>query len=41
MPERFREIMNADRHVADLPNDAEKVKQFILDAIAETPEVSN
>ena len=41
VPERFREIMNADRHVADLPNDAEKVKQFILDAIAETPEVSN
>lgn len=41
VPERFREIMNADRHVVDLPNDADKVKEFILEAIAETPEIAN
>lgn len=41
VPERFREIMNADRHVVDLPNDAEQVKQYILDAISETPEIAN
>ncbi|MBC2681185.1 threonine synthase [Corynebacterium anserum] len=41
VPERFKNIMKADRHVTDLPNDAEKVKQFILDSIAETPEIAN
>ncbi|MCS4492407.1 MULTISPECIES: threonine synthase [unclassified Corynebacterium] len=29
MPERFRQIMQAERRVVDLPNDAERVKQFI------------
>ncbi len=32
-PERFAGIMDADRHVTDLPNDADVVKQFIVDAI--------
>ena len=36
VPERFAEIMNADRHVTDLPNEAETVKQFIADAIDNT-----
>ncbi|MEX3609657.1 threonine synthase [Rothia sp. LK2588] len=31
VPQRFAEIMKADRHVADLPNDAEAVKRFISD----------
>lgn len=35
-PERFRSIMEADRHVTDLPNDADTVKQFITDSIAAT-----
>jgi len=34
--ERFAEIMQAQRHVVDLPNDAETVKQFIADAIDNT-----
>lgn len=29
VPERFADIMKADRHVSDLPNDAEAVKKFI------------
>ncbi|EFK53538.1 threonine synthase [Corynebacterium genitalium ATCC 33030] len=29
VPERFAEIMHADRHVVDMPNDAETVKQYI------------
>ena len=33
--------MDADRHVVDLPNDAERVKQYILDSIAATKEVEN
>ena len=41
IPERFAGIMDADRHVVDLPNDAERVKQYILDSIAETKEVEN
>ena len=41
VPSRFADIMNAERHVTDLPNDATVVKQFILDSIAETPEVAN
>lgn len=36
IPERFAGIMDAGRHVADLPNDAEAVKQFIIDAIENT-----
>lgn len=35
-PKRFQAIMDADRHVVDLPNDAETVKKFITDAIAAT-----
>ncbi|QAU51953.1 Threonine synthase [Corynebacterium pelargi] len=34
IPERFAGIMDAERHVADLPNDPEAVKQYILDSIA-------
>ncbi|AGP30856.1 threonine synthase [Corynebacterium terpenotabidum] len=33
-PERFRGILDADRHVTDLPNDVETVKGFIRDSIA-------
>ena len=36
VPERFAEIMDAERHVTDLPNDAEAVKAFIADAIDRT-----
>lgn len=36
MPERFAGIMDAERHVVDLPNDAEAVKAFIADAIEAT-----
>ncbi|QYH19450.1 threonine synthase [Corynebacterium aquatimens] len=36
IPERFAGIMDAERHVADLPNDAEAVKAFIVDAIENT-----
>ena len=36
VPERFAEIMGAERHVTDLPNDAEAVKAFIADAIDRT-----
>ena len=35
-PERFAGIMGAERHVVDLPNDAERVKEFIADAIEST-----
>lgn len=31
VPERFAHIMDADRHVVDMPNDAEAVKQFIAE----------
>ncbi|MDO4760881.1 MAG: threonine synthase [Corynebacterium sp.] len=34
VPERFRGIMEAERHVVDLPNDAEVVKRFIAENIA-------
>lgn len=34
IPERFAGIMDAERFVTDLPNDADKVKQFIADSIA-------
>lgn len=30
-PARFADIMDADRHVTDLPNDAEAVKRFIVE----------
>ncbi len=36
MPERFAAIMDAEHKVSDLPNDAEVVKQFIVDSIATT-----
>lgn len=36
VPERFAAIMDAERHVVDLPNDAEQVKAFIADAIERT-----
>ena len=36
VPERFRDILDADRHVTDLPNDAETVKKFITDSIRTT-----
>jgi len=36
VPERFRDILDADRHVTDLPNDADTVKQFITDSIRTT-----
>ena len=36
VPERFAGIMEAGRHVTDLPHDAEAVKQFIADAIERT-----
>lgn len=36
VPERFRDILAADRHVTDLPNDAETVKKFIIDSIRTT-----
>ena len=38
IPERFEGILDADRHVVDLPNDAEKVKDYIRTSI-ETTEV--
>lgn len=36
VPERFAGIMDTERHVTDLPNDAEAVKAFIADAIEGT-----
>lgn len=36
IPERFVGIMDAGRHVTDLPNDAGAVKEFITDSIAAT-----
>lgn len=36
LPERFAGIMDAGRHVTELPNDAEAVKQFIADSIENT-----
>ena len=36
VPERFAGVMDAGRHVADLPNDADAVKAFIADAIDST-----
>lgn len=36
MPDRFAKIMQADRHVTDLPNDAQQVKDFIKESIQET-----
>ena len=36
VPERFADIMDAERHVTELPNDAEAVKAFIAEAIEDT-----
>lgn len=36
MPQRFAGIMDAGRHVADLDNDADIVKNYIRDSISET-----
>lgn len=36
VPECFADIMDAERHVTDLPNDAEAVKAFIAKAIEDT-----
>ena len=41
VPERFKGIMDAERHVTDLPNDAEAVKQFIANAINNTDNTDN
>ena len=35
-PERFADIMQGGRHVADLPNDANAVKGFIRESIAKS-----
>ena len=35
-PERFAGILDAERHVTDLPNDVDAVKAFIAESIAET-----
>ncbi|WKS68746.1 threonine synthase [Corynebacterium accolens] len=35
-PERFADILDAERHVADLPNDAAAVKDFITSSIKNT-----
>ena len=36
VPERFAHILDAERHVVDLPNDADKVKDYIIDSIQST-----
>ena len=38
VPERFAHIMDGARHVTDLPNDAERVKQYIADNAADDAE---
>ncbi|WP_156228557.1 threonine synthase [Corynebacterium comes] len=35
-PARFADVLDAERHVTDLPNDAETVKKFITDSIRTT-----
>ena len=35
MPERFAHIMDAERHVVDMPNDAEAVKEYIAETAAD------
>ncbi len=35
-PERFAEVLNAERHVTDLPGDVDAVKQFIVGSIENT-----
>ncbi|RSZ62865.1 threonine synthase [Corynebacterium hylobatis] len=35
-PERFADVLDAERHVTDLPNDADTVKKFITDSIRTT-----
>lgn len=36
VPERFAHILDAERHVVDLPNDADKVKDYIIYSIQST-----
>ena len=36
VPERFAHILDAERHVVDLPNDADKVKDYVIDSIQST-----
>ena len=36
VPERFAHVMDSQRHVVDLPNDADKVKSYIIDSIQRT-----
>ena len=33
VPERFRDIESGERHVTDMPNDAEAVKRFIAEKV--------
>jgi len=35
VPERFAHIMDAERHVVDMPNDAEAVKEYIAETAAD------
>lgn len=37
VPERFADVLAAERHVTDLPDDVEAVKQFIAGSIDNTP----
>ncbi|MDY5785225.1 MULTISPECIES: threonine synthase [unclassified Corynebacterium] len=41
VPERFASIMDAGRHVTDLPNDADAVKDFIAEKISTTDVVAD
>ena len=41
IPDRFAGIMDAGRHVTDLPNDAGRVKEFIIGAIENTRKHEN
>ena len=36
VPERFQGILDAERHVKDLPNDAAAVKDYIMASISTT-----
>ncbi|SDL84479.1 L-threonine synthase [Corynebacterium mycetoides] len=36
VPERFAHVVDAERHVVDLPNDADAVKDFIIQSIQST-----
>ncbi|KAB1502457.1 threonine synthase [Corynebacterium sp. 320] len=41
IPTRFAGIMEADRHVTDLPNDVAEVQRFIENSIAQTEEIEH